>query len=526
MTKTISKDTIACIDLGSNSFRLLVAMLSPNGELIELDTYKDSIRLASTIDDDGNIPLDVIKKSVETLKTMKEIASPYTNNYKAVATQAIRQAQNYSSFIAAIYDSTGIKVDVVDGLEEARLSHLGMSLHFQNQKEVYLSVDIGGGSTEIIASKGEKVIFMMSFKLGALTLTKRFFNMQTPSGKQIKALRNHVMMRLAPLLMESNSYKFNAGYATSGTAKALGKIDSKLNFKQNLEDIQGYILESKNLAFVEKKLSKIANPQKIKKEFGIEQKRADIILAGSIILHAISDMFHIDSWHITENGVREGLAIDCFQRSGVIDKSKDSDIRWNSIKNLSTQLGCDQDYADLLSEVSVCLFDDLSKILKPRLEVSYSEARKLLHYSAFVNESGKLIGFQHHHKHSYYILSNSTILGFTRAERHIVALVARFSRKRLFRKNDCTKKPYLKDYRETVAFLSTCIRLARCLTRSRVKKFSHINAHLENDSISLVLKVKENFSVDAEIGSFNKEQKILSKGLHKDIDYCIEEQSP
>ena len=96
--------------------------------------------------------------------------------------------------------------------------------------------------------------------------------MSTPSGKQIKALRNHVMMRLAPLLMESNSYKFNAGYATSGTAKALGKIDSKLNFKQSLEDIQGYILESKNLTTVERKLSKIANPIKIKKEFGIEQK--------------------------------------------------------------------------------------------------------------------------------------------------------------------------------------------------------------------------------------------------------------
>ena len=98
------------------------------------------------------------------------------------------------------------------------------------------------------------------------------------------------------------------------------------------------------------------------------------------------------------------------------------------------QLGCDQEYARLLSEVSLKLFDNLSHILKPKLEVSFSEARELLKYSAFVNESGKLIGFQHHHKHSYYILSNSTILGFTRAERHVVALVSRFSRKRLFKK--------------------------------------------------------------------------------------------
>ena len=520
------KTTIACIDLGSNSFRLLVTRLSSTGELIELDTYKDSIRLAGTIDDDGNIPDKVIKQCVETLKSMKEIASPYTNIYKAVATQAIRQANNYADFISAIQDATDIKVDVIDGLEEARLSQLGMSLHFKNQDEIYLSVDIGGGSTEIIASKGDKIIFMTSFKLGALALTKRFFEMGTPSGKQIRSLRNHVMMRLAPLLMESNSYSFNAGYATSGTAKALSKIDSKLNYKQTLEDIQGYILESDNLAVIEKKLAKIANPIKIKKEFGIEQKRADIILAGSIILQAISDMFSIKKWHITDNGVREGLAIDYFHRVGALNKRQSGDIRWNSIKGISSQLGCDQSYAELLSDVSARLFDTLTSILKPKLEFSYSEARELLKYSAYVNEAGKLIGFQHHHKHSYYILSNSTILGFTRAERHVLALVSRFSRKRLFKKGDFEYKPYLREYKETVAFLSSCTRLARCLTRSRIKKFISIDASLSDRGVQLDLTASGDISIDAEVGSFNKEQKILSKGLHKDIHYNICEHNP
>ena len=521
MTAPSSKNTIACIDLGSNSFRILVTKLSDNGELIELDTYKDSIRLAGAIEDDGNIPTATIERCVETIKTMKSIASPYTDNYRAVATQAIRQAHNYSDFIDAIHEATGIKVEVIDGLEEARLSHLGMSQHFQSQNEVYLSVDIGGGSTEIIASKGDEIIFMTSFKLGALALSKRFFNMSTPSGKQIKSLKNHVMMRLAPLLMESNSHQYSAGYATSGTAKALSKIDSKLNYKRSLEDIQGYTLEAKNLNKIEKKLSKIANPQKIKKEFSIEQKRADLILAGSIILQSIGDMFNIEQWHVTENGVREGLALDSFRRSGAISRSNSEDVRWQSIKNISMQLGCDQEYAKLLSDVGTKIFDSLYPIIEPSLEVSRDEAKKLLLFSSYVNESGKLIGFQHHHKHSYYILSNSTILGFTRAERHIVALVSRFSRKRLFKKGDFEHKPYLKDYANTVLFLSCCIRLARCFTRSRVEKFSNINANLVDDRVQFSLQCAADMSTDAEEASFNKEQKILSKGLHRDIDYTI-----
>ena len=222
-------------------------------------------------------------------------------------------------------------------------------------------------------------------------------------------------------------------------------------------------------------------------------------------------MFNIDKWHITENGVREGLAIDCFQRSGAIDKAKAGDIRWNSIQNLSMQLGCDQEYARLLSEVSLKLFDNLSHILKPKLEVSFSEARELLKYSAFVNESGKLIGFQHHHKHSYYILSNSTILGFTRAERHVVALVSRFSEKRLFKKGDFEYKPYLKDYKETVAFISSCIRLGRCLTRSRIKKFSNININLVDNTIQLELSALDSISIDAELGSFKKNKRSCLK---------------
>ena len=96
---------------------------------------------------------------------MKEIASPYTDNYKAVATQAIRQAQNYSSFITAIYEATGIKVEVVDGLEEARLSHLGMSLHFQSQKKYIFQSTLVVVPLKLSLQKGEKIIFMTSFKL-------------------------------------------------------------------------------------------------------------------------------------------------------------------------------------------------------------------------------------------------------------------------------------------------------------------------------------------------------------------------
>ena len=217
--------------------------------------------------------------------------------------------------------------------------------------------------------------------------------------------------------------------------------------------------------------------------------------------------------YITDNGVRKAR-IDYFHRVGALNKRQSGDIRWNSIKGISSQLGCDQSYAELLSDVSVRLFDTLTSILKPKLEFSYSEARELLKYSAYVNEAGKLIGFQHHHKHSYYILSKSTILGFTRAERHVLALVSRFSRKRLFKKGDFEYKPYLREYKETVAFLSSCTRLARCLTRSRIKKFISIDASSDR-GVQLDLTASSDISIDAEVGSFNKEQRSCLKAYIK-----------
>ena len=219
--------------------------------------------------------------------------------------------------------------------------------------------------------------------------------------------------------------------------------------------------------------------------------------------------------------MREGLALDTFQRSGLLKKANFENVRWNSIKNIATQLGCDRDYATLLAEVSTNIFDSLINVMTPKLELSFSEARELLRYAAYLNEAGKLIGFQHHHKHSYYILSNATILGFSRSERHIIALSCRFSRKRLFKKSDLEKKSYLKSYANTVEFISTCIRLARCLTRSRIRKFSNISSELSGSTLTLDLSPLNNNSVEAEIASFSKEQKILSKGLHKDIEYNI-----
>ena len=179
---------------------------------------------------------------------MKEIASPYTNIYKAVATQAIRQANNYADFISAIQDATDIKVDVIDGLEEARLSQLGMSLHFKNQDEIYLSVDIGGGSTEIIASKGDKIIFMTSFKLGALVLTKRFLRWERPVENKLD-LCEIMMMRLAPLLMESNSTLQCDTLQVAPQRPQQNRF--KIKLPADIRDIQGYILESDNLVVIE-----------------------------------------------------------------------------------------------------------------------------------------------------------------------------------------------------------------------------------------------------------------------------------
>ena len=185
MTLNKTKETIiAAIDIGTNSAHLVIASIDEQEHLTILDTYKTILRLGDELSDSKQLSEDAINKTIVSIQQMKEIASSYNPIYRAVATYAARSARNYLQFINEIYKKTNIEVSIIDGIEEARLISLGMLSSLQLNDKNFLSLDIGGGSTEISICHNEKVKYITSLPLGCVTLSKRYLY---PKGNFIKS---------------------------------------------------------------------------------------------------------------------------------------------------------------------------------------------------------------------------------------------------------------------------------------------------------------------------------------------------
>ena len=199
--KEFPKKTIAAIDSGTNSAHMVLAEMDHVGEMRLLDTDKVNLRLGQAIDPEGNITPDGIRRTVETLSHMQQIIKPYNATVRAIATHAVREARNFRLLLKEVEKTSGIKIQVIDGVEEARLVFLGMRYGLSLGGVPCLGIDVGGGSTEIIAAVDDEIAYVTSMKLGAVTLTEKHFR-KGYSAKALDDLKDHVETTLAPLAEE------------------------------------------------------------------------------------------------------------------------------------------------------------------------------------------------------------------------------------------------------------------------------------------------------------------------------------
>ena len=510
--------------MGTNSFHLLVAQADSKGYLHTLDAHKETVRLGEGINSEGEISEDKIELAVAAIKRMKEIAKQHKPIYRVIATQATRASQNYEKFLEKIEQSTGLRVEIIDGLEEARLTYLGMRYCHQSTEEITLGLDIGGGSTEVVVAKGNKVLFMTSLKLGALTSSKRFFHMSTPSEDQIDSLKGYILTRLAPLLQDGKSYNIQRAFATSGTAKAIGRLHHMETKGEYLEQANGYKFSAKEIAPFEDRLCKLASPLKIKNYYDLDSRRAEIIIAGTLIFSKVSEIFAVPEWTVSTYGIREGIALDTYSRLNIQLDEGPKDQQWKSLESLAVRLNLDLNFANSIKDCSLNIFDQCVSVFpKSQLPEKAHELRPLLAAAAFLNEAGKFINFVSHHKHTYYLISQANLLGFSREEKHIVALINRFSRKKVATESKAERYPYLKGRVATINFLSACIRISRSLYRSRTFGVRTCEVTHTKDQVHLLISHLSDESIDAEVQTLKKEVKAINKSWGTSLETQFQE---
>lgn len=513
--------TIAAIDIGSNSIHLIVARMDKAGQLEVLDTDKIGVRLGEFLLPDGNMSIEGFRRALSTVSHMAKIASAYGAAIRAVATHSLREAKNHQQLIDEISKKTGVKVEIIDGVEEARLVFLGMRYALPVESTPCLGVDIGGGSTEIILARGEQIKFVTSLKLGAVTLTAKHFKKNSVLPSNIKKMHEYINLRLLPLAGSIEKGSFKRAIASSGTAKTLAIVHSRFFRKRVLVDENGYRLPSRDLRIILAVMERLKSPKKIREILGVDSSRADIIMAGAAVMNEVSKVFGVQEWTISSYGLREGIVVDSYRRMSGDRAGRARDIRWDSVRSLAEQWQIDEKYAGQVSSLALDMFDKLAAHRHPsQIKSEWLGDRELLQVAAWLHEAGKFIAQSSYHRHTYYLINNGRISGFTQDERHLIALVALHHRK-ASPKFDQGELVGLHDRDfERVEFLAGILRLAVALNRSRrgiVKGLA-----LKRGSMpELRLVLKRGSDPTVELQQVEREREALEKAIrwHFVVDY-------
>ncbi len=471
------KRPIAAIDMGTNSFHMIIAK-KENEHVEILDREKIIVRLGEGGGDYDYITKEAEKRAIQALKTFKGIADKYNAIIQAVATSAVREAKNQNEFLKNIYKETKIKVKVIPGQEEGRLIYLGILQIVPVYDKYALVVDIGGGSTEIVLGYKANPIFNRSLKLGAVRLTERFFPGGILNQQKIIEANNYIKNFIIDAYEEYEklNIKYEVAVGSSGTIRTINEL-----IENNKNEFNRFQLNE-----VIEKILKYDTPEKRQKKLNLDEKRADIIPAGALILKNIFEVFNIQTMIYSPYALREGVIFELLNRKN--KKQALQEIRKNSCIKLLKSLNQEIHYNT--STVSISILKQLGKYY-PEL-LSHSE---LLEYASLLHNIGLSIAHSSHHKHSYYIISNTEyLLGFTKKEIELIACIARYHRKAFPDLSHLEFANLSLFEQNLVEFYAGILRIAIGLTRMNILPTVEINL---KDFCEITVKTKN--QKDAEL---------------------------
>ena len=438
-------ETFAAVDLGSNSFHMVVAKLE-DGQVRIIDRIKDMVRIASGLDNRNNLSEEAIERALESLRQLgQRIREIPRTNVKAVGTNTLRQARNGNDFIRRARTALGHNIDIISGQEEARLVFLGVAHTFYNHDTTSLVIDIGGGSTEVIIGKGFKPKVAESLYMGCVNVSRRFFADGSVTRKR---------MREAVLFARTELETIEAGYrrigwdtvlGSSGTIRAIADVAAAQGWSES-----GVTREAVDM--LRKQLISAGHCDKLYLE-GLMERRKPVFAGGVAIMSAIIDALGLDHIQISEGALREGIIYE------LIGRYRNQDIRNTTVADIALRYGVDQEQADKVAKTAEKLFDQVLK----RWCFDASD-REILLWSAQLHEIGLAIAHAQYHRHGAYLLSNSDMPGFSLQEQQNLSLLVRAHRR---------KFPMLEfdqatlDNRANITRLAILLRLSCVMNRSR-----------------------------------------------------------
>ena len=439
-------ENIAAVDLGSNSFHMVVARLK-EGELSIIDRLRETVRLAEGLGEDGDLQSDARARALACLSRFgQRIRAWPRGSVRAVGTNALRVASDAKSFLAEAEEALGHSIEVISGIEEARLVYQGVTRSLADDGRRRLVIDIGGSSTELIIGEAATPMQMESLRMGCVTATQRHFPQGLLSKKYFREAELHALVALEPVTF---SYR-NAGWASvvgsSGTIRAASAVIRAAGWSDD-----GITREA-----IEKLIGRITEFGTIEslRLTGLNDDRAPSFPGGVAVLSSVFKALGIERMQVADGALREGLLFD------LIGRFEHDDIRSASVAALAKRYHIDMEQARRVNETAQSMLNQVAEAWG--LDAEYGA--QFLAWGAELHEIGIDIAHSGYHKHGAYIVENSDLLGFSTDEQRLLALLIRGHR----RKFPVEQLKECPDYaRGALVKVLLLLRLAVLLHRSR-----------------------------------------------------------
>ncbi len=451
---------IAAVDLGSNSFHMVVAQ-DQHGQLKVVDRMREMVRLGAGLNASGKLSKQAKESAIECLQRFgQRLQEMHANSVRVVGTNTLRVAKKNAEFIQRAEEALGHPIQIISGVEEARLIYQGTIHSITGPDGNWLVVDIGGGSTEVIIGEQGEPKLMESVQMGCVVISEKYFSEGVLDKKKFKKALVEAKLQLQPIVSAVKKLGWQHVVGTAGTIRTISELMREFELSE-----RGISYKGINALIT--KLQEVGHVDKINFE-SLSKERKPVFAGGLVVLKAIFEEFGIKKMMISDGGLREGLLFD------LAGRIHHQDTRDRTVYSLMRRYHVDFSHAENIKTTALHLLDKVSDVWKVENEIAY----QFLIWSADLHEIGLDISHSKYHRHGAYLLENSDLMGFSWNEQQLLACLVGNHRRKI-NLDLIDKLP--SRWQEQAMFMIVILRIAILINRDRVPKKLPAIIILDND---------------------------------------------
>jgi exopolyphosphatase/guanosine-5'-triphosphate,3'-diphosphate pyrophosphatase len=485
----VNTKRLAAMDIGTNSIRCIVVEADHKGGYKVLDDEKSTVRLGEDLSRTGAISLQASARALEAVgRFRKLIEGLKVRAVEAIATSAMRRASNGLELLDALSTAFGHEIRIISGVEEAELAMASAQRHFDMEYKRYAVFDIGGGSLEITTALGNHIEECYSLDLGAVVMTEQFLSHDPARPADLQKLQRHVRTSLKKYV-DRSKVQLHTLIGSGGTTTAIGSMAMNALGK-SYASIHGYeVLRSEIVHMLAMLIRKNLAERRLVP--GLNADRADIIVAGIVVVEELMRFFGANQLLVNERGIREGLIIKAMEKHGLVPVASVPRSWRDSALEFVRSCHGDEPHSQHVAHLALSLFDALAVPFNLK-----KSDRKLLEAAAILHDVGYFIAYSSHHKHSYHLIRHAELFGFTPREREIIAQIARYHRKSLPKRKHETFQALHEEDQQRVGRLGGILRLADGLDRRRSSAVQSIACEFGGTTVTVRLSGTDDMSLE------------------------------